>query len=43
MMSRNNGSSWCIHDVHMYSGDYKYDVRAHIGNMVALRKTHVDE
>ena len=21
MMSRDNGSSWCTHGVHMYSGD----------------------
>jgi len=37
------GSSWCTHDVHMYSGDSRYDVKAHVGSMVALWKTHVDE
>ena len=36
-------SSWCTHSVHMYSEDEEYDVRVHVGSMVALRKTHVDE
>ena len=43
MTSRDMGSSWCTHGVHMYSGDYRYDVRAHVGSMVALKKTYVDE
>jgi len=39
-MSRDKGFSWCTHGVHMYSRDYEYDIRAHVGSMVASRKTH---
>jgi len=37
MTSRDMGSSWYTHGVHMYSGDSEYDVRAHVYGMVALR------
>ena len=34
----------CTMEMKMYDiGQWKYDVKAHIESMVALRKTHMDE
>ena len=34
----------CTMEMKMYDiGQWKYDVKAHIGSMVALSKTHMDE
>ena len=43
MMPRDNSSSWYTHGAHMVMEIKEYDVRAHVGSMVTLRKTHVDE
>jgi len=37
MMSRDNGSSWCTHGIHMVTEIKEYDIRAHGYGMVALR------
>jgi len=37
MMSRDNGSSWCIHNTYMVTEIKEYDVRAHGHSMVVLR------
>jgi len=37
MISRDNGSSWCIHGAHIVIEIKEYDIRAHGYGMVALR------
>ena len=37
VISRDKGSSWYTHDVHMVTEIKEYDVRAHGHGMVALR------
>jgi len=40
MMSRDNGSSWCTHGVHIVTEIKEYDVRAYGHGIVTLKKKH---